>query len=99
MYNTLHKGDSIFTNNNNNNNNNNIIPLKIGATENIWKITQAIFEQHTGKARKKETATSRHIGHCTHTAGSVNILVQNTLHWRNNVTRSSDCKYRTAAPL
>ena len=33
----------------------------------------------------------------THTAGSANVKVQNTFHGRNNITCSTDCKYRTAA--
>jgi hypothetical protein len=32
-------------------------------------------------------------------AGSANVKVQNTFHWRNNITCSTDCKYRTAATV
>ena len=39
------------------------------------------------------------IGHCTHTAESANVKVQNILHGRNNITCSTNCKYRTAATL
>jgi len=38
-----------------------------------------------------------HIRHCTQTAESANVKVQNTFHGRNNITCSTDCKYRTAA--
>jgi hypothetical protein len=37
--------------------------------------------------------------HCTQTAGSADVKVQNTLHGRNNVTCGTDCKYRTAGTL
>jgi hypothetical protein len=39
------------------------------------------------------------IGHCTHTVESANVKVQNIFHGRNNITSSTNCKYRTAATL
>jgi len=38
-----------------------------------------------------------HTVHCTHTAGSANVKVQNIFHSRNNITRRINCKYITAA--
>jgi hypothetical protein len=49
-----------------------------------------------GKHEIKELQKNSHIGHCTHTAGSGNVTVQNISHGRNNIT---NCKYRTAATL
>jgi len=40
-----------------------------------------------------------HIGHCTRTAGSADVTVQNTFHGQNNNTFNKNCKYRTAATL
>jgi len=37
--------------------------------------------------------------HCTQTAESADVNVQNTLKMRMNITRSTDCKYRTAAEI
>ena len=38
---------------------------------------QKISEQHTGKARNKGTTENSHIGHCTRTAESTDVKVQN----------------------
>jgi hypothetical protein len=35
----------------------------------------------------------------THTMGSVNVEVHNIFHERNNITCSTNCKYRTPATL
>ena len=42
---------------------------------------------------------NRRNGHCTHTAESANVKAQNIFHGRNNITCSTNCKYRTAATL
>ena len=55
------------TDNNNNNINNN----------NNFKIIQQISEQNTEKARNQGSTENSHIGHCTQTAGSANVKVQN----------------------
>jgi len=39
------------------------------------------------------------MGHCTHISGSTDVKVQNLFKMRNNRTRSTNCKYRTAATL
>ena len=48
---------------------------------NYLKITQTIPEKHIG-----------HIGHCTQTAESGNIKVQNKFHGRNNIMCNTNCK-------
>ena len=63
------------------------------------KITQTIPEQHTKKAQHSGTTKNSHIGHCTHTIESTNVIVQNIFHGQNNITCSTNCKYRTAATL
>ena len=45
------------------------------------------------------TTAYSHFVHCTHTAGSADVKVQNIFHRRNNITCSANCKYRTAATL
>jgi len=40
-----------------------------------------------------------HIVHCTHTAESANVKVLNIFDGRNNITRSTYCKYRKATTL
>ena len=64
-----------------------VIPVITGATG-----TQTKPEQHIGKARNQGTANNSHIGHCTQTAESANVKVQNIFHGRNNITCSTDCK-------
>jgi len=67
---------------------------------NHLKITQTIPEKpHIRKAQNKGTAKNSHIGQCTHTTETANVKIQNILHGRNNITCSTNCKYRTAATL
>jgi hypothetical protein len=47
----------------------------------------------------KELQKNSHIGHCTHTMESANVKVQNIFEGRNNITCSTNCKYRTATTL
>jgi hypothetical protein len=44
------------------------------------KIIQKIPEQRTGKARNQGTTENSHIGHCTHSAESTNVKVENIQH-------------------
>jgi hypothetical protein len=46
------------------------------------------------KGDNDDDNNNSHIGHCTHTAESASIEVQNIFHGRNNITCSTDCKYR-----
>ena len=66
---------------------------------NHLKTTQTIPELHIGKAQNRGITETGHIVHCTDTAGSAGVKVQNILHGRNNITCSRDRKYRTAATL
>ena len=62
-------------------------------------------EKHTRKAgnkgttKKKKKIRRSHIGHCTHTVEKANVKVRNVFHRQNNVTCSTNCKYRTTATL
>jgi hypothetical protein len=47
---------------------------------NHLRIIQKIPEQYTGKARNQATTQNSHIGHCTRTAESTDVKVQNTQH-------------------
>ena len=42
---------------------------------------------------------NNHTGHCTNTAESANVKVQNVFHGQNNITCSTKCKHRTAATV
>jgi len=44
---------------------------------NHLKVTQTIPEQHTGEVRHQGSTENSHIGHCRHTAGSVDVAVLN----------------------
>ena len=46
-----------------------------------------------------QTVNTEQLQHCTQTAGSADVKVRSILHGRNNITCSTDCKYRTAATL
>jgi len=76
-----------------------VVPVNNREDWNHFKITQTIPEHHTGKARDLGTTKNNSIGHWTQTAGSANVKVQNIFHGRNNITCSTNCKYRTAATL
>jgi len=63
------------------------------------KITQTIPEQRIAKARIRGITETSHIRHCSQTAGSANVRIQNIFHGRNNITCNTNCKYRTVATL
>jgi hypothetical protein len=48
-----------------------------GGNCNRLDVIQKIPELHTGKARNQGTTDNSHIGHCTRTAGSTDVKVQN----------------------
>jgi hypothetical protein len=48
---------------------------------NHFKITQTIPEKHTGKTQNQDITENSHIGHCTHTAGSVDVKEQKYTSW------------------
>ena len=76
-----------------------VIPVITGATGTISKSLRQYLSNITGKAPNQGTAQNSHNVHCTQTAGSADVKVQNILHGPNNITCSTDCKYRTAATL
>jgi len=45
-----------------------------------FTVIQKIREQHTGKTWSEGTTENSHIGHCTHTAESINVNVQYIRH-------------------
>jgi len=77
-----------------------MVPVIRWATGTISKSLRQYMGNIPGKREIKEIQKKNsHIVHCTHTAESANIKVQNTFHGRNNITCSTNCKYRTAATL
>jgi hypothetical protein len=77
-----------------------VTPVIIGATGTSSKSFRQYLSNISGKYEIKELKNS-HIGHCTRLSASrpTNKTVQNTFRFRNNITRSTNCKYRTAATL
>ena len=76
-----------------------VIQVIIGATVSISESLRQYLSNTPGKHASKEPQKNSHIGHCTRAAGTADVKVQNTFHVRNNITCSTDCKYRTAATL
>jgi len=78
----------------------NVIPVITGTTGTISEPLRQYLNNIPGKhAITKLQKKNSHVGHCTQTAESANVKVQNIFHGRNNITCSTDCKYRTAATL
>ena len=71
-----------------------VIPIIIGRLEPSQNHSNSTWETY-----RENTKSNSHIVHCTQTAGSANVKVQNMFYGRNNITFSADCKYRTAATL
>jgi hypothetical protein len=76
-----------------------VIPVIIVATGTISESLRQYLSNIPGKHEIKELQKNNHIGHCTHTTKSANVKVRNIFHGRNNITCSTNCKYRTAATL
>ena len=78
----------------------NVIPVTIGATGTISKSLRQYLSNITGKHEIKELQkTAIYWALHTQTVGSANVKVQDVSLGRNNITCSTDCKYRTAATL
>jgi len=75
-----------------------MIPVMTGATGNVSKSLKQYLSNIPGKREIKEIQKNSHIGHCTRTWRSTNVEVRKCI-MGNNVTRSTNCKYRTAATL
>jgi hypothetical protein len=76
-----------------------VISVITGATETISKSLRQYLSNKPGKQKIKELKKESRIGHCTHTMEKTNLKLENTFRRRNNVTCSTNCKYRTAATL
>jgi len=76
-----------------------VIPVIIEATGTISKSLRQYLSNKPGEHEIKELQKNSHIRHCSHTAESADVKVQNIFHGRNNITCSTDCKNRTAATL
>jgi len=74
-----------------------VIPVITGATGTISESFR-LYATYREITKLRNHKNSR-IGHCTHTAESAKVKVHNTFHGRNNITCSTNCKYRTAATL
>jgi hypothetical protein len=75
-----------------------MILITTGATGTISESFSPYLSEHTRTAQQG-TANNSHMGHCTHTAESTNVNIENIFRMRNNITCSTNCKYRTAATL
>jgi len=62
-----------------------VISIVIGATGTISKSLRQYLSNIPEKHKIKELKKI-HIGHCTHTAESANVKVQNKFHRRNYIT-------------
>jgi len=76
-----------------------VIPVILGATGTISKSLRQYLSNVPGKHEIKELQKNSHIVHCTQTAENADVKVQNIFQGLNNITCSTDCKYRTAATL
>jgi hypothetical protein len=72
------------------------IDVAIPADRNVMKKEAEMVSR---KARNRGITETSHIVHCTQTAGSAKVKVQNIFHGRNNITCNTNGKYRTAATL
>jgi len=68
-----------------------LIPVIIEATGTISESLRQYLSNMAGKHGIKELQTNSHIGHCTHTAESANVKVQDIFHERNYVTCGTNC--------
>ena len=76
-----------------------VIPVIIGATGTISKSIRQYLKNKPRKHEIKELQKNSHIGHCTHASESNGVKVQNIFYVQNNITCSTNCKYRRAATL
>jgi len=75
-----------------------VIPVIIGVIGTISESLRQYLINIPGKHEIKN-CKKQHVRHCTQTAESANVKVQNIFLVRNNITCSTNCKYRTAATL
>jgi len=65
------------------------IPVVTEENGTISKSLRQYLSNISGKHEIQELQTNSHIGHCTHTAESDNVKVQNIFYGRNNITCST----------
>jgi hypothetical protein len=73
-----------------------VIPVITGATRTISKSLRQYLSNIPGKHEIKEIQKHPYWA-LKPTTESVKLKVQNIFHGRNNITCSTNCKYRTAA--
>ena len=71
-----------------------VILVIIGAAGSISESLRQYLSNIPGKNEIKGLQINSHIEHCTQTAGSADVKVQNIFRGRNNITCSTDCKHR-----
>jgi len=74
------------------------IPVIAGATGTISKLPRKYLSGRTGEHEIKELQKQPHWALHTY-RGKCLCKVQNMFYWRNNITCSINCKYRTSATL
>jgi len=74
-----------------------VIPVITEKNGTISKSLRQYLSNIPEKHEIQELQTNSNIGHCTHTAGSANLKIQNIFYGRNNITCSTYFKYRTVA--
>jgi hypothetical protein len=77
-----------------------VVPVKTGVSGTISQSLKQYLSNILGKYEiTKLKKKKSHIGHSTRTEESADIKVQNIFQGRNNITCSTNCKYRTVATL
>ena len=74
-----------------------VMPVITGTTVTSSKSLRQCLSNIAGKHEIKELQKTAILEDCTHTAESANVKIRNIYHGRNNITYSTNCKYRTAA--
>ena len=64
-----------------------------------FKVIQKIHEQQSRKTWSRGTTENSHIGHCTHTAESTNVLKYNRFNTETNDISTMNSNNRKAATL
>ena len=76
-----------------------VIPVIIEATGTMPKSFIKYLSNILEKYRIKEQQKNSHIRHFTHSSESTNVRVEDIFNMQNNITRGTNCKYRTAVIL
>ena len=76
-----------------------VISVIMGVTGTISKSIRQYLSNIAGKHEIRGIQNAAILGTAHKMTESTNVKVQNTLRGRNNITCSTNCKYRTAATL